>query len=90
MSVYKHNAQHIAKLGQYLGFHRSQILVNIWNSINPNYWSEYHAWQELAFRWAFQQVADQRSNIVIGIQLAGDQLVNKKYNFKRYYMYTNM
>ena len=30
-SVWKHNTQHIAKLGQYLVFHRSQILVSIWD-----------------------------------------------------------
>ena len=36
-SVWKHNAQHIAELGQYLRLHKFQILVSIWNSINPKY-----------------------------------------------------
>ena len=30
-SVLKQYTQHIAKLGQYLGFHRFQILVSIWD-----------------------------------------------------------
>ena len=34
-SVWKHNTQHNAKLGQYLGFHRSPILVSIWDLWNP-------------------------------------------------------
>ena len=28
--VLKHNTQHIAKLGHYLGFHRSQKLISLW------------------------------------------------------------
>ena len=30
-SVRKHNTEHVAKVGQYLGFHRFQILVSIWD-----------------------------------------------------------
>ena len=29
----------IPNIGQYLRFHRSQILVSIWDSIDPKYWS---------------------------------------------------
>ena len=31
LRVYGNTIQHIAKFGQYLGFHRSQILVSIWD-----------------------------------------------------------
>ena len=36
-SVWKCNTQHIAKLDQFFGLHKSQILVSIWDSINPKY-----------------------------------------------------
>ena len=37
VSVWKHNAQHLAELSQYLGLHKSQILASIWDSINHKY-----------------------------------------------------
>ena len=36
-SVWKHYAQHIVELGQCLGLHKSQILLSIWDSINPKH-----------------------------------------------------